>query len=59
MVCGTGKWEEGCIEETIALCDWFERKGIPHQRDIWGRDSVHDWDWWKKQAVYHLNRKFG
>jgi esterase/lipase superfamily enzyme len=59
MVCGSGKWEEGCIEETIALCDWFERKGIPHYRDIWGRDSAHDWDWWKKQAMFHLGRKFG
>jgi esterase/lipase superfamily enzyme len=59
MVCGTGKWEEGCIEETIALCDVFQRKGISHQRDIWGRDSVHDWGWWKKQAWLHLNRRFG
>ena len=58
MVCGTGKWEEGCIEETIALCDLFQAKGIPHTRDIWGRDSVHDWSWWKKQATLHLSRKF-
>lgn len=58
MVCGTGKWEEGCIEETTALCNWFERKGISHQRDIWGRDSVHDWTWWKKQAVHHFGQRF-
>ena len=56
MVCGTGKWEEGCIEETIALCDAFRQKGIPHDRDIWGSDSMHHWSWWKKQAVFHLSR---
>jgi esterase/lipase superfamily enzyme len=58
LVCGQGMWEEGCIEETIALGDVFRRKGIPHERDIWGRESRHDWDWWMKQAVHHLGRRF-
>jgi esterase/lipase superfamily enzyme len=59
MVCGTGQWEEGCIEETIALCDVFQQKGIPHQRDIWGQDSKHHWSWWKKQCFFHLSRAYG
>ncbi len=59
MVCGTGQWEEGCIEETIALCDHFQEKGIPHHRDIWGRESAHHWSWWKKQCVHHLLRRVG
>lgn len=59
LVCGTGKWEEGCIEETQALAAWFRRKQIPHREDIWGRDSRHDWDWWKKQARMHLKHEFG
>lgn len=59
MVCGQGPWEEGCIEETIALCDAFEQKGIPHYRDIWGRDVAHDWPWWRKQAQFHLARRYG
>lgn len=59
LVCGRGLWEEGCIEETNALCDVFEHKGIPHWRDIWGRDVSHDWHWWRRQAVYHLSSRFG
>ncbi len=59
MVCGQGLWEEGCIEETIELCDVFEQKGIPHDRDIWGQDVTHNWVWWKRQARYHFGRVLG
>lgn len=59
MVCGTGQWEEGCIEETIALCDQLRAKGIPHDRDIWGKESKHHWSWWKKQTTAHLTRAYG
>lgn len=59
LVCGQGKWEEGCIEETIALGKLLEHKGIPSHTDIWGRDSRHDWDWWRKQAVFHFGRMLG
>lgn len=59
LVCGQGKWEEGCIEETHALANLLEAKGIPHYRDIWGHDVSHDWIWWKRQAWMHLNRTFG
>ncbi len=58
MVCGTGQWEEGCIEETIALCDVLQAKQIPHERDIWGRESKHHWSWWKKQCFFHLTRRY-
>ncbi len=59
LVCGQGKWEEGCIEETNALADVLEAKGIPHHRDIWGHDVSHDWIWWKRQAWLHLKNTFG
>lgn len=58
LVCGQGAWEEGCIEETNALADLLERKGIPHARDIWGHDVSHDWPWWRRQAVFHLRNTF-
>lgn len=29
---------------------------IPHQLDVWGHDSAHDWPWWRKQIAYHLPR---
>jgi esterase/lipase superfamily enzyme len=54
LVCGRGKWEEGCIEETIALGDVLEEKGIPHVTDIWGSDVSHDWAWWRRQLAHHL-----
>ena len=59
LVCGRGKWEEGCIEETLLLARYLERLGISHDRDIWGADVAHDWVWWKRQAAYHFGRRFG
>jgi len=56
LVCGRGAYEEGCIEETIALGELLERKRIPSVTDIWGRESRHDWDWWQRQVVAHLPR---
>lgn len=56
LVCGRGPYEEGCIEETIALGNLLQHKQIPSHTDIWGRDSRHDWDYWKKQVVMHLPR---
>ena len=56
LVCGRGPYEEGCIEETIALGNLLQHKQIPSVTDIWGRDSRHDWDYWQKQVVMHLPR---
>lgn len=58
LVCGQGAWEEGCIEETIMMGGLLAHKGISHNRDIWGRDVSHGWDWWKRQARHHLNKVF-
>ncbi|MCB9677250.1 MAG: esterase family protein [Alphaproteobacteria bacterium] len=58
LVCGQGKWEEGCIEETRALAHVFRKKGIPHTEDIWGTDVRHDWEWWRRQARFHFLRSF-
>jgi esterase/lipase superfamily enzyme len=59
LVCGQGRWEEGCIEETIALAEILAHKAIPHERDLWGFDVFHDWEWWRRQAVHHFGRRFG
>jgi esterase/lipase superfamily enzyme len=58
LVCGQGAFEEGCIEETHALGDLLAAKGIPCRKDIWGRDVAHDWNWWRRQAVHHIGRRF-
>ncbi len=31
-------------------------KAIPHELDVWGHDSAHDWPWWRKQIAHHLPR---
>lgn len=59
LVCGQGAYEEGCIEETIALGQVLRAKGIPSETDIWGRDSAHQWPWWRVQAQKHLGRVYG
>jgi esterase/lipase superfamily enzyme len=58
LVCGQGAYEEGCIEETVALGQLLDRKAIPNLTDIWGRESRHDWDWWHKQVARHMGRMF-
>ena len=59
LVCGQGKWEEGCIEETHLMANILQAKGIPHFRDIWGHDVSHDWIWWKRQTLFHFHKTFG
>lgn len=59
LVVGQGKWEDGNTEETNALADVFEAKGISHQREVWGRDVNHEWPWWRRQAQVYLGQKFG
>ena len=58
LVCGQGPYEEGCIEETIALANVLSAKGISHERDIWGHDVSHNWVWWQRQARLHLTKTF-
>lgn len=59
LVCGRGMWEEGCIEETIALSEILAAKGISHERDLWGHDVSHEWPWWRRQALHHLGKRYG
>lgn len=52
IVVGQGAWERP--ESTFRLQDICREKGIQVWFDIWGHDSVHDWDWWYKQCAYHI-----
>lgn len=54
LVCGQGKWEDGNIQDTQRLGALLTEKGISNQVDLWGYDVSHQWDWWKRQARYHL-----
>jgi esterase/lipase superfamily enzyme len=59
LVCGRGKWEDGNTEQTERFADVLAAKGISHERDIWGYDVSHQWEWWQRQACYHLRKAFG
>lgn len=53
VICtGQGAWE--IPDATRRLDASLKAKGINIWVDYWGYDSVHDWDWWYKQAVYYM-----
>jgi esterase/lipase superfamily enzyme len=58
LVCGQGQWEDttGALEGTRAFAALLERKGIPHELDLWGYDAAHDWPWWRAEMAHHLAR---
>lgn len=55
LVCGRGMWEDGNIEDTEAFAAVLDAKGISHEQDMWGHDVAHQWEWWCRQARYHLS----
>jgi len=52
IVVGQGPWE--IPESTFRLRDICHQKGVNIWFDVWGHDVKHDWDWWYKQAAYHI-----
>ncbi len=52
IVVGQGPWESP--ETTLRLRDICREKGIGVWVDVWGYDVCHDWEWWYKQAAYHI-----
>jgi esterase/lipase superfamily enzyme len=59
LVVGEGPWEThptGSLPSARHLGGLLADKGIPHELDVWGHDSAHDWDWWQKQIAHHLPR---
>ena len=59
LVVGEGPWEThptGSLPSARHLGGLLAEKGIPHELDVWGHDSAHDWDWWQKQIAHHLPR---
>jgi esterase/lipase superfamily enzyme len=60
LVVGQGPWEDdsasGALPSTLRLGALLAEKGIPHDLDVWGWDSAHDWPWWQRQLALHLPR---
>lgn len=54
LVVGRGPFEGSCLPETIELGGWLQRKGIPSHLGVWGKDSRHEYTWWRRQAAHYL-----
>ena len=56
LVVGRGRFEDGCIPETLEMGGALRDKGIPHHLAVWGHDSRHDYPWWQRQAHHYLRQ---
>lgn len=59
LVVGEGPFEwhpTQSYPQTLRMAEVLREKGIPHELDVWGHDSAHDWPWWRKQLAHHLPR---
>ncbi len=58
LVVGRGAWEDstGALDSTHRFASLLAGKGIPHELDVWGEDSPHDWPAWQRQIAHHLPR---
>jgi esterase/lipase superfamily enzyme len=58
LVVGRGAWEHstGALESTQRFASLLAGKAIPHELDVWGEDSPHDWPAWQRQIAHHLSR---
>ncbi len=59
LVVGQGPFEwdpTGAYPSTTAFAQVLADQQIPHQLDVWGHDSAHDWPWWRRQLAHHLPR---
>ena len=56
MCVGQGNWEDELLESTRQIDALIKAKGIPAWIDYWGYDSAHDWEWWRKQIVYFMQK---
>ena len=56
LCCGQGAWEDEMIYSLNKLKALLEYKNINAWIELWGTDVNHDWDWWRVQLPYFLER---
>jgi esterase/lipase superfamily enzyme len=59
LTVGQGPWEvhpTSSLPEALRMAGLLAERGIPHELDVWGHDSAHDWPWWQRQIAHHLPR---
>ena len=58
LTVGTGLWEDesasGALPSTLRFAGLLRDKGIPHDLDVWGHDTPHDWPSWGRMLAKHL-----
>ncbi len=55
IVLFSGQGEYEAPDRTRNLSGILSAKGVDHALDVWGHDVNHDWPWWRKAIVHHLN----
>ncbi len=53
---GQGAWEDELVDSTRRLDAVLREKNIPAWVDYWGKDVNHDWDWWRIQIRYFVEK---
>jgi esterase/lipase superfamily enzyme len=56
ILTGSGNYE--APEASRRFSDILNRKGIPHDLDVWGNDMPHDWPTWRAMLPYVIETKF-
>ena len=59
LVGGEGPWEvhpTSSLPSARRMASLLGEQGLPHELDVWGHDSAHDWPWWRRQIAHHLPR---
>lgn len=57
LLSSVGQWERPHFTHAFSEVLW--RRGIPHNKDIWGADMPHDWTTWRAQVRYYVNERLG
>lgn len=52
-VLATGVHDQ-CWNDNEVLARIMRDKGIPHQLDVWGNSTGHDWPWWQQMLSTYL-----
>ena len=53
IVLATGE-HDMCWNDNDRLATMLRAKQIPHQLDVWGDSTGHDWPWWQRMARVYL-----
>lgn len=53
---GQGAWEDELLESTRRFDAVLAAKNLSAWVDYWGKDVNHDWDWWRRQIRYFIEK---